>query len=78
MDSSGSPGTGNSSSTSSANMIAAPAIGDSPDTQQSASSGISRDHSNSSWRNVSHTLWSKDENTKEEFEKREECGEEGD
>ena len=50
MDSSGSPGTatfGNDSSSGSTGMIAVPAIADSPDTQQSASSGISHDLSHS-------------------------------
>ena len=63
MDSSGSPGTatfGNDSSSGSTGMLAVPAIADSPDTQQSASSGISYDLSHSSWKEVGHAVWSKD------------------
>ena len=63
MDSSGSPGTatfGNDSSSGSTGMIAVPAIADSPDTQQSASSGISHDQSHSSWKEAGHAAWSKD------------------
>ena len=63
MDSSGSPGTatfGNDSSSGSTGMLAVPAIADSPDTQQSASSGISHDLSHSSWKEVGHAVWSKD------------------
>ena len=37
-----------------------PAIADSRDTQQSASSGISHDPSHSSWKEVGHAVWSKD------------------
>ena len=37
-----------------------PAIADSPDTQQSASSDISHDLSHSSWEEVGHAVWSKD------------------
>ena len=59
MDTSGSPGTATISS-GSTGMFAVPAIADSPDTQQSASSGISHDQSHSSWKEVGHTSWSKD------------------
>ena len=41
-------------------MLAVPAIADSPDTQQSASSDISHDLSHSSWKEVGHAVWSKD------------------
>ena len=37
-----------------------PAIADSPDTQQSASSGNSHDQSHSSWKEVGHAVWSRD------------------
>ena len=63
MDSSGSPGTatfGNVCSSGSTGMLAVPAIADSPDTQQSASSDISHDLSHSSWKEVGHAVWSKD------------------
>ena len=63
MDSSGSPGTatfGNDSSSGSTGMLAVPAIADSSDTQQSASSGISHDLSHSSWKEIGHAVWSKD------------------
>ena len=63
MDSSGSPGTatfGNDSSSGSTGMLAVPAIADSPDTQQSANSGISNDLSHSPWKEVGHAVWSKD------------------
>ena len=63
MDSSGSPGTatfGNDSSSGSTGMLAVPAIADSPDTQQSASSGTSHDLAHLSWKEVGHAVWSKD------------------
>ena len=63
MDSSGSPGTatfGNDSSSGSTGMLAVPAIAGPPNTQQSASAGISHDLSHSSWREVGPTVWSKD------------------
>ena len=63
MDSSGSPGTatfGDDSSSGSTGMFAAPAIADSPDTQQSAGSGISHDQSHSSWKEVGHAVWPRD------------------
>ena len=63
MDSSGNPGTatvGNDSSSGSTGMFAVPAIADSPDTQQSASSGISHDQSHSSWKEVGHAVWPRD------------------
>ena len=63
MDASGSPGTatfGNDSSSGSTGMFAAPAIADSPDTQRSASSGVSHDQSHSSWKEVGHAVWSRD------------------
>ena len=63
MDSSGSPGTatsGNDSSSGSTGMLAVPTIADCPDTQQSASSGISHNQSHSSWREVGHAVWSRD------------------
>ena len=41
-------------------LLAVPAIADSPDTQQSASSGISHDLSHSSWKEVGHAVWPKD------------------
>ena len=41
-------------------MLAVPAIADSPDTQQSANSGISHDLSHSSWKEVGHAVWPKD------------------
>ena len=63
MDASGSPGTatfGNDSSSGSTGMFAVPAIADSPDTQQTASSGISHDQSHSSWKEVGHAVWPRD------------------
>ena len=63
MDSSGSPGTatfGNDSSSGSTGVFAVLAIADPPDTQQSASSGISHDRSHSSWKEVGHAVWSRD------------------
>ena len=50
----------NDSSSGSTAMFAAPAIAESPDTQQSASSGVGHDHSHSSWKEVGHNVWSKD------------------
>ena len=41
-------------------MLAVPAIADSPDTQESASSGVSHDLSHSSWKEVGHAVWPKD------------------
>ena len=60
MDSSGSPGTATFGNDGSTGMFAVPASAVSPDTQQSASSGISHDQSHSSWKEVGHAVWSRD------------------